>query len=77
MRIMKLSPTNLSLPDTLVETAKQYVQCRKKIDRSFSLSELTTGLLLRYLRSKGVKLPQEFAVKTGGNEAAESRPSIH
>lgn len=63
LRTMKLQPTNLTLPDSLVETARGYVKERKKTNRGFSISELVTGLLVSHLRSKGVKLPKEFAVK--------------
>jgi ribosomal protein L13E len=60
---MALTPTNLTIPAELVKVAKEYVQKRKKTNRGFSLSELTTGLLVSHLRSKGVKLPPEFSLK--------------
>lgn len=63
VRKMKLQPTNLSLPESLVETAKEYVKERKKANRGYSVSILVTGLLLSHLRSKGVKLPKEFILK--------------
>lgn len=63
LRKMKLKPTNLTLPVSLMETARGYVQERKKANRGFSVSELVTGLLVSHLRGKGVKLPKEFALK--------------
>lgn len=63
LRKMKLQATNLSLPETLVDVAKEYVKERKKANRGFSVSILVTGLLVSHLRSKGVKLPKEFVLK--------------
>lgn len=63
LRKMKLKPTNLTLPVSLMETARGYVTERKKANRGFSVSELVTGLLVSHFRSKGVKLPKEFTLK--------------
>lgn len=60
---MKLQATNLSLPETLVDVAKNYVKERKKANRGYSVSILVTGLLVSHLRGKGVKLPKEFTLK--------------
>ena len=66
---MKLKATNLSLPDNLIATARGYVNERKKNHRRFSISELVTGLLVSHLRSKGVKLPEEFCLKQSGGQS--------
>jgi metal-responsive CopG/Arc/MetJ family transcriptional regulator len=52
-------PVNLSLPEKLVTVADIYISKSRERDRS----ALIEKLLVRHLRSKGVKLPAEYLLK--------------
>jgi hypothetical protein len=53
-------PKNLYLDRRLIKAAESYVEKRKVTQRAYSFSQLIQELLVKEMKSLGVKLPSDF-----------------